>query len=332
MTKLIVNPFTSPSFNLALEEYLLSNFTEGEIIMLWRNEPSVIIGKNQNAYAEIDGEYVKQNNITVVRRLTGGGAVFHDLGNINYTLISDYNSEKFGDFSSFAEPICSFLSQFGVSAVLSGRNDITIDGAKISGTAQTVKNGRNLAHGTLLYDADISALSGALKPNSKKLEDKAVRSVKSRVGNIKDICSLSISAEEFMKTLAEHLFNCKDCKLYTLSDADVAAVNRIEEEKYSKWEWNFAFSPDFSLKTEKKYPFGIVECHLNVHDGRISDIRFFGDFFGNQNIDVLENKLKNVKFEKTEIEKTVEKIALGEFIRGMTANELCELILSVDKT
>ncbi|MBQ1263585.1 MAG: lipoate--protein ligase family protein, partial [Oscillospiraceae bacterium] len=208
MIKLIVNEFTSPSFNLALEEYLLSNFKNGEIITLWRNEPSVIIGKNQNAYAEIDAEYVKANNITVVRRLTGGGAVFHDLGNINYTLISDYNSDNFGDFKGFAQPICEFLSRDGVSAELSGRNDITIDGAKISGTAQTVKGSRCLAHGTLLYSADISALAKALRPNQKKLEDKAVRSVKSRVGNIKDICSLSLSAEEFMKELSEYFLEC----------------------------------------------------------------------------------------------------------------------------
>ena len=329
MTKLIVNEFTSPSFNLALEEYLLSNFKNGEIIMLWRNEPSVIIGKNQNAYAEIDAEYVKQNNITVIRRLTGGGAVFHDLGNINYTLISDYDSDNFGDFSSFAKPICSFLSQFGVSAELSGRNDITVNGAKISGTAQTVKNGRNLAHGTLLYSADISALAKALRPNQKKLEDKAVRSVKSRVGNIKDICSLSLSAEEFMKELSEYFLECKDCELYTLSDADIAAAKRIEDEKYSKWEWNFAFSPNFSLKTEKKYPFGIVECHLEVADGKISDIRFYGDFFGIENIEVVENLLKNVKFEQTEIEKALERISLDSYIKGMSKEELCELILSV---
>ena len=330
MTKLIVNECTSPSFNLALEEYLLSTFTEGEIIMLWRNAPSVIIGKNQNAYAEVDADYIKENNITVVRRLTGGGAVFHDLGNINYTLISDYNSENFGDFSGFAKPICEFLSQYGVSASLSGRNDITVNGAKISGTAQTVKGSRNLAHGTLLYSADISALSKALRPNQKKLEDKAVRSVKSRVCNIKELCSLIMSSEEFMMELAQHFLNSKNCCLYTLSDADIEATKRIEEQKYGKWEWNFAFSPNFSLKTDKKYPFGIVECQLEIANGKISDIRFFGDFFGNQNIEILEKKLKNTKFEKAEIERSLKELELNEFIRGMSKKELCELVLSVN--
>ena len=330
MTKLIVNEFTSPSFNLALEEYLLSNFKNGEIIMLWRNEPSVIIGKNQNAYAEIDADYVKANNITVVRRLTGGGAVFHDLGNINYTLISDYNSENFGDFSGFAEPIRSFLSQFGAPATLSGRNDITVNGAKISGTAQTVKGSRCLAHGTLLYSADISALAKALRPNQKKLEDKAVRSVKSRVGNIKELCSLSLSAEEFMSALADHLLKCKDCELYTLSDTDIAAAKKIEEEKYSKWEWNFAFSPDFSLKTEKKYPFGIVECQLEVAEGRISALRFFGDFFGNHDIETLEKMLVNTKFEKNEIQNALQNVSVSDYVKGMSNEELCELILSVN--
>ncbi len=330
MTKFILNEFTSPSFNLALEEYLLNNFTESEIIMLWRNEPSVIIGKNQNAYAEIDAEYIKQNNITVVRRLTGGGAVFHDLGNINYTLISDYYSESFGDFSRLATPICEFLSQFGVSATLSGRNDITVNGLKISGTAQTVKNGRNLAHGTLLYDADISALSKALRPNIKKLEDKAVRSVKSRVTNIKKLCQIKLSAEHFMKALADYFLKSKDCELYPLSDTDIEAIKKIEQEKYSKWEWNFGFSPDFSLKTEEKYPFGIVECHLNTHDGRICDIRFFGDFFGNKSIEALEAELKNVRFEREEILARLKSIAVSDYIGGINENELADLVLSAD--
>ncbi|MBQ8869178.1 MAG: lipoate--protein ligase [Oscillospiraceae bacterium] len=330
MTKFILNEFTSPSFNLALEEYLLNNFTEGEIIMLWRNEPSVIIGKNQNAYAEIDSEYVKQNNITVVRRVTGGGAVFHDLGNINYTLISDYKNESFGDFSRLAAPICEFLSQFGVSAALSGRNDITVNGAKISGTAQTVKNGRNLAHGTLLYDADISALSKALRPNIKKLEDKAVRSVKSRVTNVKELCKSALTAEQFMKALADYFLSRKDCKLYTLSGADIGAAKKIEQEKHSKWEWNFGFSPDFSLKTEKKYPFGIVECHLNTHDGRICDIRFFGDFFGVKSIDALEAELKDAKFEREEILTRLKNITVSDHIGGINENELADLILSAE--
>ncbi len=330
MTKFILNEFTSPSFNLALEEYLLNNFTEGEIIMLWRNEPSVIIGKNQNAYAEIDSEYVKANNITVVRRLTGGGAVFHDLGNINYTLISDYKNESFGDFSRLAAPICEFLSQFGVSATLSGRNDITVNGAKISGTAQTVKNGRNLAHGTLLYDADISALSKALRPNVKKLEDKAVRSVKSRVNNVKELCKSSFTAEQFMKALADYFLSCKDCEHYPLSDIDIEAAKKIGQERYSKWEWNFGFSPDFSLKTEKKYPFGIVECHLNTHDGRICDIRFFGDFFGVNSIDALEAELKDVKFEREEILTRLKNITVSDYIGGVTENELADLVLSAE--
>ena len=330
MTKFILNEFTSPSFNLALEEYLLNNFTEGEIIMLWRNDPSVIIGKNQNAYAEIDSDYVKQNNITVVRRLTGGGAVFHDLGNINYTLISDYKNESFGDFSRLAAPICEFLSQLGVSATLSGRNDITVDGAKISGTAQTVKNGRNLAHGTLLYDADISALSKALRPNVKKLEDKAVRSVKSRVTNVKQLCKSTLTAEQFMKALSDYFLSCKDCELYSLSDADIVAAKKIEQEKYSKWEWNFGFSPDFSLKTEKKYPFGIVECHLNTHDGRICDIRFFGDFFGVKSIDALEAELKDAKFERDEISDRLKNITDSDYIGGVTENELADLVLSAE--
>ena len=328
MTKLILNNITSPSFNLALEEYLLDNFKDDNIIMLWRNSKSVIIGKNQNAYGEIDIDYVKQNDISVIRRLTGGGAVFHDLGNINYTFISDYDKESFGDFTAFAAPICSFLKTKGVSASLSGRNDITVNNAKISGTAQTVKGTRCLAHGTLLYSADLTNLSKALKPNLKKLEDKAIRSVKSRVSNIKEISNISLSSEDFLNELYKFFLTQENVKEYTLTQEDIKAAKQIESERYSKWEWNFAFSPDFSLETEKKYPFGIVECKLNVEDGRIAKIKFFGDFFSVKNTDALEKSLINVKFDRNELNNVIKDIEISDYIAKMEKNMLVDLIMS----
>jgi len=331
MTKLILNPFISPSFNLALEEYLLTEFSEGDIIMLWRNSPSVIVGKNQNSYAEIDLDFVTENKIPVIRRLTGGGAVFHDLGNINYTFISDYKSGDLGGFARFASPVCDFLAQMGINAQLSGRNDITVDGIKISGTAKTVKGGRSLAHGTLLYDADLSNLSKALRPNLKKLEDKAVRSVKSRVCNIKEIANCPLSAQMFMEKLGDFFLKAPDTRLYELDNADISAVKQIEEARYSRWEWNFALSPDFSFKTEKKYPFGIVECHLNIEEGRISDIRFIGDFFGSESVEKLEEHLKSVKFTRSDLSQRLSAVSVSDFISGMTDSLLLDLILSAKK-
>lgn len=327
MTKLILNPFTKPSFNLALEEYVFKNFKDSDVIILWRNEPSVIIGKNQNAYAEIDLDFVRQNNISVIRRLTGGGAVFHDLGNVNYTFVSDYESGELDSFKAFAAPVCAFLRNMGLDAEFSGRNDITVGNAKISGTAKTAAGGRSLAHGTLLYSADLLRLSKALKPNLKKLEDKAVRSVKSRVCNISELLENAPSVEEFAQRLAEFFLKEQDVCLYELSESDVLAVKQIEKEKYGSWQWNFAASPDFSFKSERKFPFGIVECHLNVSEGKISDIRFFGDFFSNRDIADLEETLKGIKLERESLLKRLSDLPASQFIVGITADELINLIL-----
>ncbi|WP_073255947.1 lipoate--protein ligase [Caldanaerovirga acetigignens] len=321
----IYNKSTNPYFNLAAEEYLLKEFEE-EIFMLWRNGPSVIIGKNQNALAEIDLDYVKKNNIPVVRRLSGGGAVFHDLGNLNFTFIVNEDISNFADFKKFTEPIIEVLKNLSVNAEFSGRNDITIDGKKISGNAQYCYKNRILHHGTLLFSASIKDLSSALKPKSLKFEDKAVKSVEKRVTNISEHLKKPLSIEEFIDLIMDHVKGTKEGKVYEFTPEDIKKIEKLVEEKYGTWEWNFGESPKYKFKNERRFSAGTVEVNMNVEKGRIEDIKFYGDFFGRRDVSEVEMLLSGVRHEEGEIKKALSKINIGDYFAGISVEELVSLL------
>ena len=315
---------TDPYFNLASEEYLIDNFPD-DVFMLWRNEPSVIIGRSQNAFAELDADFIGRRGIAVVRRLTGGGAVFHDLGNVNFTFIAgDDGSEP--DFGRFCRPIISALAGLGVEAGLSGRNDIVCQGLKISGNAQAHRSGRILHHGTLLYSADMSSLSGALRVNEAKLKSKGVKSVRSRVGNLKDICSLSMDVTEFM----EHLLSAArkdfpDAGQRPFSDTENEAIRRLADEKYRRWEWNWGQMKEFGASKTRYFPFGLLRADFTLEGGIISDIALTGDFFGRRGIGELEDRLRSRRFTREEILCAASDI--GEYISGAGPEDLASLML-----
>ena len=333
---LIINDSKNAYFNQAAEEYLIDNFDE-DIVMLWRNDNTVVVGKNQNTIEEIDVQYVRDNGINVVRRLTGGGAVFHDLGNVNYTIIQTYREGLFSNYEYFTEMVRDFLQGLGVRAVLSGRNDLMIDGKKFSGNAQCVRNGRMMHHGTLMFSSDVSDISGALTPNRKKIESKAVKSVRSHVTNISSHMrqhenngteESSMSAEQFMLLLYDYyLENYPDAASYELTDADKAAIRKLADEKYSTWEWNYGASPAFAVATSRKFVFGLVDVRLNVSRGRIKDMRIFGDYFGVRSISEIEELLTDVEYRSDAVAQALSRVNLGDYISGMTAEELTELIV-----
>lgn len=309
---LINNTNTNAYFNLAMEEYFLKNTNE-DIFLLWQNENSIIVGKNQNTLSEINYDYVKENNIKVVRRLSGGGAVFHDLGNINFTFIS-CNDNSFSDFKKFTMPIVEALKELNVHAEFSGRNDLLIDGQKFSGNAQYNYKNKVMHHGTLLFSSEINDLSNALKVKPSKFQGKSVKSVKSRVTNISSHLDKKMTVLEFKDYLMDFI-NKRDenSHFYELNDKDIESINKLVEEKYSTWEWNFGYSPKYSLYNELKYPGGNVEFSLDVHDGLIKDIKFFGDFFGKEDISFIENKLRNVKHNEYSIKSALEDVDINNY-------------------
>ncbi len=309
---LINNTNTNAYFNLAMEEYFLKNTNE-DIFLLWQNENSIIVGKNQNTLSEINYDYVKENNIKVVRRLSGGGAVFHDLGNINFTFIS-CNDNSFSDFKKFTMPIVEALKELNVHAEFSGRNDLLIDGQKFSGNAQYNYKNKVMHHGTLLFSSEINDLSNALKVKPSKFQGKSVKSVKSRVTNISSHLDKKMTVLEFKDYLMDFINKRdKNSHFYELNDKDVESINKLVEEKYSTWEWNFGYSPKYSLYNELKYPGGNVEFSLDVHDGLIKDIKFFGDFFGKEDISFIENKLRNVKHNEYSIKSALEDVDINNY-------------------
>ena len=309
---LINNTNTNAYFNLAMEEYFLKNTNE-DIFLLWQNENSIIVGKNQNTLSEINYDYVKENNIKVVRRLSGGGAVFHDLGNINFTFIS-CNDNSFSDFKKFTMPIVEALKELNVHAEFSGRNDLLIDGQKFSGNAQYNYKNKVMHHGTLLFSSEINDLSNALKVKPSKFQGKSVKSVKSRVTNISSHLDKEMTVLEFKDYLMDFINKRDDnSHFYELNDKDIESINKLVEEKYSTWEWNFGYSPKYSLYNELKYPGGNVEFSLDVHDGLIKDIKFFGDFFGKEDISFIENKLRNVKHNEYSIKSALEDVDINNY-------------------
>jgi len=309
----IENKNTTPQFNLALEECLcLRAMDDGsKFFMLWQNEPSIIVGRFQNTLEEIDSNFVREHGIHLVRRNSGGGAVYHDLGNINYSFImpdsdalSAHSSGNL-DFAFFTEPIIQALAELGVKAESTGRNDLSIEGKKISGGAQFRRGGITLHHGTLLYDTDLDVLSQALRPSEDKFQSKAMKSVRSRVCNIKPYLSEPLPVSGFQERLTHGIKNLTPMTLdaLTLNEAE-----RLAREKYSTWEWNYGESPRFTERKKKRFPWGGIEALLLVNEGRIVDCTFYGDYFGNGNYASLLSRLAGIPYTKEHIAN-----ALAEF-------------------
>lgn len=297
-----------PYYNLAVEEYLFSH-TEDDIFMLWQNEPCVVMGINQNAYAEINIDKAKKNNIKIVRRITGGGAVYHDLGNVNYTFISSHNSGKGLDFAYFTKPIIEALESIGVYAELSGRNDLLADGKKFSGNAQHSSCDRTLHHGTLLFNSDLSVLSSVLNVDKEKIQSKGIKSTRSRVINLSEMLE-NKSVYDFIELIAEFVE-----KKYDTLRSEVPKNEAIDELCARNMSDSWIF-PDrevvsrYYLRKKKRYDFGIVDIYLDMSNEKINDVKISGDFFGNAPIyeletlisgkykDILSEALKNVEIEK----------------------------------
>ena len=330
--RVIYHRSTDPFFNLAAEEYLLE-CSPDDVFMIWRNDRCVVIGKNQNTWREVDPDYAREANIAVVRRLTGGGAVFHDLGNVNYTFITPGGNI---DFAEFASPIIRALASLGVDARLGGRNDLVVsmpDGFehKISGSAACVRRTpfgeRRMHHGTLLYSADLTSMARVLTPDDEKLRSKGVKSVRSRVANIRPLSPrlADVDAERFAQTLADFGAVGLGAEAGDLTEAEKAAICALADEKYRTWEWNWVQAPAFSVKKSARFPCGTVTVEYNAERGAIADISITGDFFSESDVSELCDRIRGSRAERGSLIAALSD--MDRFVKGMTPEQMCELIV-----
>ena len=320
---------TDARYNLAFEEFVLENRRQGDWLLLWQNADSVIIGLNQNAAEEVDPAFIRRHGIRVVRRMTGGGAVYHDLGNLNYSFITDAEDPAQLSMEVLARPVCRALEALGVRAELSGRNDICIDGKKVSGTAQRLSGGRVLHHGTLLFDSDAEMLSGALRADPEKFRSKAAQSVRSRVCNIRDCLPGDMELREFWAAILAELGR-DGLVRESLDEAELAEVRRIAEEKYGSWDWNWGRSPDFGFRVRRRFPAGSLELCLDLHAGRIRDAAIFGDFLALRDCGPAREALLGRRFERGELEEALRGLPLREYFGGLGLEEILGLIFGED--
>ena len=313
---------TDPYFNLATEEYVLKNFDE-DSFMLWRNAPSIIVGKHQNTLAEINVDYVKKHNIPVVRRLSGGGAVFHDLGNLNFTFIRKVEGDQFIDFRKYTAPILEVMRKLGIPARFEGRNDLTIKGLKFSGNAEHIWKDRVLHHGTLLFSAQMTNLSDALNADPSKFTDKAVKSVRSRVTNISEHLKEPMEVLQFSDLIEDHILEkYPDSKITELSEEDQNRIHEMVREKYNTWEWNFGYSPNYNFrKIIRTGKGGTLEFDLDVHNGTMLHIKIFGDYFCKYDTEEIELALTGIPHQEQSIREALSRFNLDDYFTGVRMEE-----------
>ena len=318
-----------PYYNLALEQFVLERRREGDWLMLWQNRNTVVVGLNQNTAEEINASFVEEHGITVVRRMTGGGAVYHDLGNLNYSFIQDVGNAEELTIGRFTEPVCRALASLGVQASVSGRNDILVDGKKISGVAQRIVGGRILHHGTLLFDSDAAMIAGALRADPAKFTSKSAKSVRSRVGNLRDYLPEGIDLPRFWKLLLHEL--TRDGLIReSLSPDELQEVRRLADEKYRSWDWTYGHSPDSQYHSRRRFPGGTLEVYMDLHTGRIEDISFFGDFMATAPLDGLTEALRGVRLDAESLTEVLDRFDLPSLFGGIRKEEVLFLLLNED--
>ncbi|OZB96108.1 lipoate--protein ligase [Paenibacillus sp. XY044] len=320
---------TDPAVNLAIEEFALKHLPmDDSYLLFYINRPSIIIGKHQNTIEEINQEYVKDQNIKVVRRLSGGGAVYHDLGNLNFSFITKDDGESFHNFLKFTQPVIDALQHMGVNAELSGRNDLQVGEQKISGNAQFSTRGRMFSHGTLMFNLNLDDVQASLNANPEKFKSKSTKSVRSRVANISELMNQKMTIEEFRSELLRYIFGMEanEVPQYRLTEADWEKINQISKDRYQNWEWNYGQSPQSNVKHTKRFPVGIIDIRMDIKDARIEDIKIYGDFFGVGDVADIEDRLRGKRYEESEVREALADIDVKHYFGNIVMDDLIGLI------
>jgi len=331
MTYYIENNHTDPHYNLALEQYVFDSLDRNHnYFILWQNHHSIIIGKHQNTLQEINEIYVRENGIKIARRLSGGGAVYHDMRNLNFTFIEDADKNNGLDFSHFCKPVQKALFSLGVEVEISGRNDMTADGKKFSGNAQYIKQNRVMHHGTILYDSNLGILAEALNPDNEKIVSKGIKSVRSRVTNIRPLMKTDLDIKGFWSSIKQFMKDEYKMDNWILTPRDEEKIEQLKNDVYSQWSWNYGKSPPFNMrKIQRIESCGKIEVLIDVEkEGKIKNISFLGDFFGTSDPDELGNLLKGKYLEETEIKKALDSLTIDEYFKGMENEDFMDLIFS----
>lgn len=317
---------TDPRVNLAIEEHLLrQDFISEPILFFYVNEPSVIVGRNQNTFEETDPDFLQARNIHLVRRLSGGGAVYHDLGNLNYSFITS-GKKELHKFREVTKPLIRALIELGVSAKFQGKSDIFAEGKKISGNAQYASAGRMFSHGTLLFDSDLETLTRALNSRHTKIDSKAVQSVRNQVINIRQLLRDNMTIDELKREMISSILGGGDIPAYKLTAADWEQIQDISAERYRQWEWNFGRSPNFRVEKSGHLSAGQIDVSLEVAKGRIQSISFVSDEAKLPDTTRLEQALIGTRYDQAALAKRLDHIDLRPFRERIDNKQLIKLI------
>lgn len=327
--KYIVNNSHNPAYNVALEAYAFRELlAEDELFILWINEPTIVIGKHQNAIEEINKAYTDEHGIHVVRRLSGGGAVYHDLNNLNYTIISNKSQEGAFDFKTFSQPVIETLADLGVTATFTGRNDLEIDGKKFCGNAQAYYKGRMMHHGCLLFDVDMTVLGNALQVSKDKIESKGVKSVRARVTNILDELPEKMTVEAFSNQLLNKMKESyPDMTEYVFSDDELKNIQALADQQFGTWDWTYGEAPEYTIKRSVRYPAGKITTYANVKKSVIKGMKLYGDFFGIKDVADIEQALIGLRYEYPDVLAKLQTIDTTQYFTNITPQEIAKAIV-----
>jgi len=311
-----------PYFNLASEEYLLKSFQD-DLFLLYRNKPSIVVGKHQNTLAELNLSYVLENDITVARRISGGGTVYHDLGNLNFAFITTGEDGHLVDYRKYTRPLINAMKMMGISVVLGSRNELLLNKLKISGTASHVHKQRVLHHGTLLFSSSMDHLSMALIAPRGRFHDRAVRSIPSPVTNIIEHLDEKMEVADFQERIMEYIVKIiGGTSRYDYNDEDLRNISSLVDRKYGTWEWNFGYSPRYEFRKMLTCTEGNVFLQMQVERGVIRGVSLTGDFMSTRQVHSLEEKLMGVIHDPEAIRRRISNISVRDYITGLDNEEL----------
>jgi lipoate-protein ligase A len=318
----IKSKYTDPYFNLASEEFLLKRFSE-DVFLLYRNEPSIVVGKHQNTLAEINLQFVKDNGIIVARRISGGGTVFHDLGNLNFSFITGGSEGDLVNYRKYTQPIIDAMKDMGLEVKLGLRHELLLGNKKISGTASHVFKNRVLHHGTLLFSSQMDDLFSALKVDPEPFNDRAVKSIRSEVTNIRDHLVHKLDVVDFQNQIHDYILRDMDeARTYQYKDHDLSEIRKLRDSKFSTWEWNFGYSPKYQFNKILNFKAGEISLHMNVNKGIIQEVNIDGDFFGAKDIHGLEEALVGAIHDPETIRMRLSGIRVEDYIEGLENEDL----------